>query len=216
MNRTKKILFVSALAIISIIGTILYKTHKIKESSQEIPEDDKPWIEYFQDSTYKVCITKTIDVYKVKNGRKIKSIEKGLDRVIAVAIHPSGNHLVVLDENYLSVYNLKKKGHKPILEKMVGQEYDYIDFSKDGKYLLVIDYKDVEVSIYRWPGLKYLATGYMGFYRNSFWWENHAGKLIFYYRENNYTYKTVFPANPRAPILRFSKEVVVDSIPENN
>lgn len=90
---------------------------------------------------------------------------------------------------------------------------DYIEFSADGKFLMVINYGDVEVMIYQWPGLKRLATGYMGFHRNNFWWENKEGKLVFFYYEDKYTYRTEFPSDPKDDSLSFSEPVCIDSVP---
>ena len=80
---------------------------------------------------------------------------------------------------------------------------------------MLLEYSEVDVCILRWPDLKYLANCYMGTHRNSFWWENKKGKLIFYYNQGNFNYRTVFPANFHADTLCFSKAVLVDSVFKN-
>jgi hypothetical protein len=201
-----------------------YNQEYIYEDKINQAEDEEPLIEYFLDSTYKVVADTLINIYITKTGEKISTLSMFYEPIHSMAMHPSGQYLAVLGESFLEVYDLKKDNLANTYTTMPSSdddtwldvmEEDYIEFSADGKYLMVIDYSDAEVMIYKWPGLKYLDSGYMGFLRNNFWWENIAGKLVFHFRESIYTYRTEFPSDPLSGSLTFSEPVLIDSVPDN-
>jgi hypothetical protein len=192
-------------------------------------EDTIPTIEYLQDSTYKVVTDTIISVYNVKTGEKISSLSKPYEPVKFMAMHPSGSHLLILDEYSVNVYDLIKDNLAnqdtttdyeedtttvwlDDLSSADVTDVDEIAFSTDGKYLFTIDYSETEVDLYKWPELSYITTEYMGIMRNSFWWENKHGKLVFFYHESKYTYRTEFPADSNADSLFFSEPVCIDSV----
>jgi hypothetical protein len=80
---------------------------------------------------------------------------------------------------------------------------------------MVMEYSEPEVTLLQWPGLKELATAYMGRHRNSFWWENRKGKLVFFYNadDDKSYYRTEFPADFHSKKPGFSEPVLMDSIP---
>lgn len=198
-----------------------FYTNDYYEEAETYFEDTIPRIEYLQDSTYKIVTDTIITIYKVKTCEKISTLPMFNEPIRSMAIHPSGRYLAVLGEYYLEVYDLIRDNlantsttmdlsdNNPGLDVV---DMDYIEFSADGKYIMVIEYGDVVVKVYQWPGLKYLDTGYMGFRRNSFWWENHGGKLVFFYNENKYTYRTEFPSDSTEEFPSFSEPVCIDSV----
>jgi hypothetical protein len=220
------IIFIIFLLLLTII--ILYESkHRRKNEFKDeliLPDDNESLVDYFLDSTYKVVADTLIKIYKVKTGENISTLSMFYEPIHSMAMHPSGNFLAVLGEYYLDVYDLKRDNlsntdtalfipdDKTTLDVM---DMDYLEFSADGKYLMVFDYGNVEVEIYKWPGLKYLDTGYLGFRRNNFRWESSAGKLVFYYYEDRYIYRTEFPSDKLSGSLTFSEPVLIDSVPDN-
>jgi hypothetical protein len=175
-----------------------------------------PSTEYFLDSTYKLVIGSRINVYKVSSGKKINSYEVGNNPMKSVITHPSGKYLTILYEDYISVYNLTMKGEEPCTQEGVDAFFQRAEFSESGKYLLLYNYREPEVEVLSFPGLKSLARQYLGADTNDFWQEEHAGKLIFYYkevRELKSYYHIEFPAYLHENPLRFSEPVFLDSIP---
>jgi hypothetical protein len=212
--------------ILTILAVAFFKHHhkpKNYSDSAFLAEESGPRIDYFLDSTLKVVVDTLIDVYQVKTGKKISSMTINNQSILSMAMHPSGSHLLVLDEYALHVYDLKKDNitnidtTKTWSDNFFGMDItdmDYIEFTEDGKYLMVIDYKEAEVMILQWPGLKELTSAYMGGHRNSFWWDNEHGKLVFYYKENEICYRTVFPSGSNVYRLHFSKPTVIKALPD--
>jgi len=225
-TKWKFIIVIIAIVLLAVLTIIWYKLpHKAEVNKNEIAindstrlytEREERWIDYFLDSTYRVLVDSQITVFKTTTGKKINSYTVGSFPLKSIIMHPSGKYLAVFDREDISVYDLTKKGKEPFKEISIDDDFQGVEFSKNGKYLMVFNYRDPEVDIYSFPGLKFLANQYLGFYRNSFWCEEHAGKLVFYYkevREFKSYYRTEFPANPHARVLRFSKPVLIDSIP---
>ncbi|MCX6278017.1 MAG: hypothetical protein NT004_07955 [Bacteroidetes bacterium] len=219
----------SGFVLITIFAVVLIKPfHKDKDYPDEAlisAEYKDPWIDYLLDSTYKIVADSQITIYKVKTGEKISSLSMPWEPIRSMAMHPSASHLAVLGEYTLQFYDLKKddvsnedttatwSSDAPELDVY---DKDAIEFSDDGKFLLVIDYQEADVTIFIWPELKELTTENMGGYRNSFYWENKNGQLIFYYevyRGGKAYYRTRFPADPKADSLYFSKPDLIDSLP---
>lgn len=219
--------FISIMGCIVILAVILMTWYNDRPKSRSLSisensnDDLNSGIDYLLDSTYKVVTDTLINIFKVETGDKVITLPLPNELINSIAMHPSGNYLVLLWEYSLEVYNLRSvrmadsDTTKSCFEELPGLDIvdmDYTEFSADGKYLMVINYGDVEVKIYQWPGLKYLATAYMGFRRNSFSWENDSGKLVFSYFENNYIYRTEFPSDLNSDTLFFSEPVMIDSI----
>jgi WD40 repeat protein len=228
MTKIKILQHVFATALILVVFALVFvKTHEKQEvftTSYYPAEDDKIRVDFLLDSTYEIVIDTTIDIYKVKTNEKISSLDMFYDPIRSIVMHPSGSHLVILGEYSFRVYDLKKDNRlNKDIETDFNYDYpevditdmDYIEFSADGKYLIVVDWADVEVTIYKWPGLKLLITENIGNYRNTFWWENRNGKLFFFYEyrgDKKYIYQMVFPADLQADTLRFSKTVCINSM----
>ena len=178
------------------------------------PEKEDPWVDYFLDSTYKVVVDTTIDVFKVKTGKKINSFSKGFGTIRSMAMHPSGKFLVVLDEYSLNAYNIYNK-EEDLWTDEIYSDYDCVEFCDDGKYLILIEYSETEVVVLRWPDLYFLDSYIMG-YRTSFNLKYEKGKIVLLfesYKGSNANYRTVFPADLHADTLRFSVPVLIDSLP---
>ena len=227
--RKGYLLVISVIVLIIILIAVLLKSDR---NQQDHPDDGRisleqhdPWIDYLLDSTYKIVADSQITIYKVKTGEKISSLSMPWEPIRSMAIYPSASHLAVLGEYTLQFYDLKKddvsnedttatwSSDAPELDVY---DKDAIEFSDDGKFLLVIDYQEADVTIFNWPELKELTTENMGGYRNSFYWENKNGQLIFYYevyRGGKAYYRTRFPADLKADSLYFSKPDLIDSLP---
>jgi hypothetical protein len=226
MKSSLKFLLLLFLLAIIILGGILWfrMFHKpmvfakpaSQTSSYFYSDRQPPSTDYYLDSTYKLVIGSRIDVYKVSSGKKINSYEVRNYTLKSVIMHPSGKYLAIFYEDYISVYNLTKKGEEPCMREDVDAYFQRAEFSESGKYLLLYNYREPEVEVFSFPGLKSLARQYLGVDRNDFWWEEHGGKIIFFYkeyREMKSYYRTEFPANPLVHLLRFSDPVLIDSIP---
>lgn len=217
----------AGIVLLAVMALILIKL-KIKpqvyETEEIFPEDTGPRVEYFVDSTYKVEVLDTlICIYRVKTGARISTLPRP-DEIRSMALHPSGSHLLILQKWEILVYDLKRDdlantdttgdwSENDLWLDLIDE--DYIEFSADGKYLMVIDYGNDDIRMYQWPGLEYLDSGCMGYWHNCTW-ENKAGKFVFqYYFEGykKYIYRFEFPADPLADTLLFSKEVCIDSLP---
>jgi len=225
MKHSMKIyLFWFSTLILIILAVNFFRPHKkpaVDESSQLLFDDKEPW--FLLDSTMMVKVDTIIEIYKVKTGEKISSLPNYSRSIRSMAMPPSGSHLLVLDDYDLYVYDIKADELSNTDTTKVWSDddngpecygQDLIEFSSNGKYLMVIDFRNQTVSIYQWPGLKYLDTGEIGHHKN-FWWENKAGKLYFFYLMNGYkeyTYQMVFPDDSLADTIRFSDPVCIDSV----
>jgi hypothetical protein len=120
-------------------------------------------------------------------------------------LDPSGKYLAFLDNlNIARVYNIFTGDCEGVNEYYYDRS-SHIYFSDDSKYFLVVDYREAEVDILSCPGLKYITTGNMGYYRSNFYWENQNGKLIFYYELVDSLFRTVFPDEGHGDSLVFRK-----------
>ena len=240
-----RLLLVTDLVLLSLYLPILflpYQTFETDADAEISSEVREPCTEYLNNSGFEAIIDTTIDIYELKTGIKISSLPVPDEQIKSMAIHPSGTHLLILDEYTLHVYDLKKDdlsntdnkvvssdstptnlaGDTPsgwadempkvwtdIISEVDVRDVDIIEFSTNGKYLLSIDKSYSKVEIYRWPGLEYLTTQYMGLNHNFFWWEKKADNVIFYYQEKGHTYRTVFPCKSIAGLAIFSKPVCI-------
>ncbi|MFZ4455988.1 MAG: hypothetical protein ACOYOT_07180 [Bacteroidales bacterium] len=223
LNRKTYLFVFVGIILLAIIAVFWYNSHskeKINEDTINFPEENERWESYFKDSTYKVVVDSMITIYEVKTGKKLNSFGKPIG-YRSMEMHPSGSHLAVLDEYQLYLHKVNEndtltppEDYTPIDE----YDKDCVEFSSDGKYLLLTDYAEVQICIYSWPELKFLDSGKCGFYRNNFWWKEKAGSLIFYYEDiihfkeskaKKFTYRMFFPVKPHK--LRFSEPVCIDS-----
>ncbi|MEI7676736.1 MAG: hypothetical protein WCJ03_08155 [Bacteroidales bacterium] len=210
-------LFVGVLLFICILSYQWF-VHNKKSAHQKdksiYSENIDCWEAYFNDSTYKVVVDSFITIYDVKTGSKLNSFDKPYE-YRSMGMHSSGSHLAVLDEFGLVLHKINISGTTTLPEdyKTIDEcNKDCIEFSADGKYLLLTDYSDVEVNVYSWPQLKLLDIGKCGDYRNNFGWEEKSGKLVFTYEVigvKKYTYRMHFPVSPRR--LKFSEPECIDS-----
>ena len=221
------LLVLNGLVIIGLLAVILFRTPAGPEVAKmkEIPEieadstveEAENWYEYSGDSTYLMDLRdSTICIYKL-----ISTLPYDGEGLNSMAIHPSGSHLLLLNDQRVMIYNVKRDNlaytgppsdryESPWLEI---EGANYLEFSRDGRFLMVIDYTWDQVDMYKWPGLDHLDTGNIGYWHNCTW-KNHDGKFVFeYYYEGykKYIYQFVFPAGPRN--LVFSEHVCIDSLP---
>lgn len=216
IRKTYQLLFagIIILAITTVFWCYLHPKTEYKEDKATFSEDNERWVTYFNDSTYKVVVDSFITIYEVKTGKKLNSFGKPYG-YCSMEMHPLGTHLAVLDENELILHKVNENDTITTPDDYVTvNEYDKdcVEFSADGKYLLLTDYAEVQISIYSWPDLKHLDTGKCGYYRNNFRWEEKGGKLVFTYEVmglKKYTYCMIFPVSPHK--LKFSEPVCIDS-----
>ncbi|MCX6223946.1 MAG: hypothetical protein NTV01_04235 [Bacteroidia bacterium] len=185
-------------------------------------DDEEPWVEYCLDSTYKVVIDTVIAIFDTRSGEKIRTLPMPLGSVNTIAMHPSASHLVVMDSWKVKVCDLNGGDSAGLYDSSTAWYDDnYVDpsgvdameFSADGRFLLLFDFSEDHIRIYQWPGLDILADEYIGL-NHGFTWENRKGKVVFQYSEidfKQYTYQVVFPASPNE--LEFSAPVCIDSMP---
>jgi WD40 repeat protein len=188
------------------------KTGKEDDDLAGTYERQAPYLEYSPDSAYLVEADTVLHVWNVRTWKEINRFKFDTAGIRQMAVHPSGKVLAILYDYSLVAWDLQKGEPGPENDVTDLFGYDLIAFSKDGRYLIAIDCADVTVEVYRWPGLKYLATGFLGIRRNSFRWENPRGKLVFYFEMDNHIFKTEFPADSSADPLTFTKEVMVDTM----
>lgn len=213
-HNKKLYLHLIGLFVIICVHVVVFLKPFEKSDCDEYEEDStekiEPWVEYLQDSTYKVVIDTLITVYDAKTENIIKSYSLPSGSIKSLAIHPSGSHLLIMQDDSLLVFDLKKDVSLVDVKGM-----DEIYFSSDGRYLMTIYYRESKVELYQWPSLEFLTCEYMGLGWNRFWWRSQSGKLIFYYEENNYTYRTGFPSIINEDYPSFSVPECIDSIKVN-
>jgi WD40 repeat protein len=207
-----------------LLGRFLPLHHEEKELSEDYSDFsdtgwDEPFVEFSRDSTYKLVCDSMVHVWNKKTGVLLKEFWfTDSDTVFTgnieyMAIHPSGKFMAMLDEDFsLTAWDLEKglcvySGSTYPLD-----QYQCIEFSDDGRYLLMVDYEDSMVDIYRWPGLEHLTTGELGTYRNDFNWKYLNGKVLFDYEIGDSIYRIIFPENEKADSLIFSAPVNVGRI----
>jgi len=212
----KRLLILSGSILLVVITLVIlfisYDSPKIYDNDISLAAVDEPWIEYLCDSTFKVDIDTVIHVYNTETGEKISTIDRPYSQINSLAMHPSGSHLLILGEYFLTICDLKKDDisnfHEDttftaddttwILDDTASKDevstwasdeneisaidMNYIEFI-DANFFMLINFADAEVQIYRWPGLQHITTEFMGFYRFSFDWETKGGKLVFYYEQ---------------------------------
>lgn len=212
----KTLILISIILLLAISPIVFFwwQQKNQKENIVTFPEVYERWETYFKDSTYKVVVDSFITIYEVKTGKKLNSFGKP-NGYRSMEMHPSGSHLAILDEYELFLLKVNENdtvtlpNDYPFIDEY---DKDKVEFSADGKYMLLTDYAEVQICIYSWPELKFLDSGKCGFYRNNFWWKEKAGKLIFTYEEmglKKYTYRMVFPVSRHK--LQFSEPVCIDS-----
>jgi hypothetical protein len=200
--------------IILLIGWKFYPKSYLQDNTLDFLVVDDCWESYYLDSTLKVVVDSFITIYDVKTGNKLNSIykPKGFREMI---MHPTGKYLAVLDEYELFVINTNENdtSYAHFDYKSVDEfDKDRVEFSKDGKYIFLIDYAEFRISIYSFPDLKLLDSGKYGDYRNDFWWTERNGRIIFKYEVlgmKKYIYQMYFPVT--ALKLKFSEPVCIDS-----
>lgn len=188
----------------------------------EVEEWDDSYSFYNHDSSYYVVVDSVIQVWNVKTHRKVSEFDVGTDEygntmnVKEMAFHPNGRDLAILDKiNILTVWDIIE-GDCIQYNDLYCYEHHWLNFTDDGKYLLLVDYRDPEVNVLEWPDLNLLAYAYLGSYRNDFSWEYVDGKLEFCYEDNDgFIYKTVFPEDDRADSLVFSKPQIEGRVVED-
>jgi WD40 repeat protein len=172
---------------------------------------DDPYTIYSVDSIYKVVFDTMVRVWDVSSGEKINEFSVSVSgyheypKIRQMELDPSGKYLAFLDNlNIARVYNIFTGDCEGVNEYYYDRS-SHIYFSDDSKYFLVVDYREAEVDILSCPGLKYITTGNMGYYRSNFYWENQNGKLIFYYELVDSLFRTVFPDEGHGDSLVFRK-----------
>lgn len=184
----------------------------INPKEPEAEEWDNSYNFYSDDSCYYFVVDSTIRVWNAKTHRKISEFDVGNDEygntmnVKDLAFHPNGKDLAILNNlNILTVWDIKE-GDCIINNDEYCYQHLWVYFTDDGKYLLLIDHRDPEVNVLRWPDLNLLGFAYLGSYRNDFSWEYVNGKIEFCYEEDDgFIYKTVFPEDEHADSLVFSE-----------
>jgi hypothetical protein len=170
------------------------------------------------DSLYKIEYDTIVRVSNTRSGKTINEFYVSLSSfpeypfLRQMEIDPSGKYLAFLDNlNIVSVYDIFT-GECEGVNDYYFDLSSHIYFSDDSKYFLVVDYREAEVDVLSCPGLEYIATGNMGYYRSNFYWENSGGKLVFYYEVVDSLYKTVFPDDGYHDSLVFSTPVNVGKV----
>ncbi len=202
---------------------IFWYVHKSVEKNYTSDENyyidslfwDGPYTIYSRDSIYKVVYDSIVRVWDISSGEKINEFNVSVSgypeypKIRQIELDLSAKYLAFLDNlNIVKVYNIFTSECEGVNEFYYDRS-SHIYFSDDSKYFLVVDYREAEVDILSCPGLEYIATGYMGYYRSNFWWENQNGKLVFYYEVVDSLYKTFFPDDEHGDSLVFSKPVNV-------
>jgi len=175
-------------------------------------------IDYTHDSLYKIEYDTIVRVSDTKLGETINEFYVSLSTwpeypyLRQMEIDPTGKYLAFLDNlNIASVYNIFTGECEGVNDYYFDQS-SHIYFSDDSRYFLIVDFREAEVDILSCPGLEFIASGSMGYYRSNFWWENLNGILVFYYEDVDSLYKTIFPEGEHGDSLVFSKPVNVGLI----
>ena len=108
-----------------------YYSEDYDDDDETFYEDTIPQVEYLQDSTYKVVTDTIITIYKVKTGAKISTLSKPYEPITCMAMHPSGSHLLILDQYSVNVYDLIK-------DNLANQETT-LDYEEDTKTTVWLD-----------------------------------------------------------------------------
>lgn len=173
------------------------------------------YIDYTRDSLYKIEYDTIVRVSDTRSGKTINEFHVSLSTypeypfLRQMEIDPSGKYLAFLDNlNIVSVYNIIT-GECEGFNDYYFDQLSHIYFSDDSRYFLIVDFREAEVNVLSCPGLEFISSGSMGYYRSNFWWENQNGKLVFYYEVVDSLYKTVFPDDGTGDSLVFSKPVAV-------
>jgi WD40 repeat protein len=179
---------------------------------------DDPYTIYSGDSIYKVVYDTIVRVWNTSSGEKLNEFSVSVSgypeypEIRQMELDLSGKYLAFLDNlNIARVYNIFTGECEGVNDYYFDQS-SHIYFSDDSKYFLIVDFREAEVNVLSCPGLEYIATGFMGYYRSSFYWENLDGKLVFYYEVVDSLYRTVFPDDGHSDSLVFSKPVNVNKV----
>ena len=173
------------------------------------------YIEYTRDSLYKIEYDTIVRVSDTRSCKTVNEFYVSLSTfpeypfLRQMEIDPSGKYLAFLDNmNIVRVYNIFTGECEGVNDCYFDQS-SHIYFSDYSRYFLIIDFREAEVDILSCPWLEYIASGYMGYYRSNFWWENQNGRLVFYYEVVDSLFKTVFPDDRHPDSLVFSEPVNV-------
>ena len=211
-----------------ILFILFRPDHSAKiESAEEVYEPSfSGWEESYSgftsDSIYMIDFGTVVRVWDTRSGENISEFDVSISgypeypEIRQVELDPSNKYLALLDNlNIVRIYNIFTGECEGVNDYFFDQSRS-IYFSDDSRYLLFVDFREAEVDILSCPGLENIATGYMGFYRNNFYWENHDGKLVFHYEVVDSLYKTVFPDDGHGDSLVFSEPVNVSKIFRKN
>jgi hypothetical protein len=220
--------------VVSIVILVLFSLIiflKIARLPSKTSEEGSDWIdqdtansysEYTGDSLYKIEYDSIVRVKDARSGKLINEFQVYVNRypqnpeIKQMVPDPTDKYVAFLDgENIVSIYNI-------FTGECEGSNDYYFDdnhqifFSDDGKYVLMIDYRDATVDILHCPDLEFIAYTSLGYYRNNFYWENENGKLIFYYEVVDSIFKTIFPEDGHGDSLVFSRPVNLGKILTHN
>ena len=188
-----------------------------------IPEEaERTLVQYSPDSSFKVIYDSVFHVWDIKSGEEINQFDlSACDSIFVgsvkyLAVHPTGNFMVIADQDgSISSWDTRKGNCMKASHQYGPDDFNLIEFTADGKFLFAIDYREATVDVLEWPDLNYLTTGYLGRYRNSFYWENRKGKLIFYFVEGNNHYEIEFPHLTNSGKPEFTKPKIVGKVKQN-
>ncbi|MBK7173742.1 MAG: WD40 repeat domain-containing protein [Bacteroidales bacterium] len=220
-NKNRNILLVIGFVMVCLMAGILAcRNHKpapapeITEAPME--ENEEPYEIMSPDSNYRIVLDTMAHVWNVRSSEKVcdfyihysaESLDMGIKQL---EFHPKSPIFLVLDNmNILSAYDYISGSCIEYNDEYYEQR-NHISFSEDGKYLLMVDYAESAVEMLQWPGLKYIATGYLGRYRNNFDWKEKNGLITFYYDEGDGQCKIEFPHRTKSGEIGFSEEEVVE------
>lgn len=176
------------------------------------------YVEFTPDSLYKIEYDSVVRVRDATSGKLVREFAVWVNRypdnpwLKQMQPDPTGKYLAFLDSrNIVSIYNIVT-GECEGSNDYYFEGNHHIYFSDDGKYLLMVDYREPSVDILSCPELEYIASSGLGYYRNNIRWENKDGKLIFYFEVADSLYKTIFPDDGHGDSLVFSKPAPVGKI----
>jgi WD40 repeat protein len=230
----KKYLFVAGIIILVIAGILIYKYHRGSLNQVELLKDnvqESPDTMYSKDSSYYIIFdtpnlkidslfgevfNSQFHVWETKSHKQTSSVHLKFRGFKCLALHPTEKMLAFLSDYSVETWDLVKGILLDANDEENFDGFNNLEFSDDGRYLLVLDYRDAEIKIFQLPGLKYLATGNLGVMRNDIWWESKNGREIFYYKEFQYVHRTEFPADSLSDPMIFTPDVIVDSLADNS
>jgi hypothetical protein len=213
------------IALILAVPLLLVVLLKRSASSENVPGDYRDlieqdsgycYVEFTPDSLYRIEYDSVVRVIDARSGKQIREFEVWVNRypdnpwLKEMLPDPTGKYLAFLDSrNIVSIYNIIT-GECEGSNDYYFEGNHHIFFSDDGKYLLMVDYREPSVDILHCPDLGYIASSGLGYYRNNIRWEQRNGKLIFYFEVVDSLFKTIFPDDGHGDSLVFGKPEGVD------